>query len=123
MATKRRGPRTIKELLETPRDKCPPNAIRIYDELIERKRKEEEFEKMLSEIVEDRLEGSEEKNNGKPRSNHTVGELRKIKDPKNLDWREYKTWKSIQEEQSYDIDIRDWYEMKIRDDSGVGTSN
>lgn len=108
MTTKRRGPRTIKELIELPRNEVPPYAIRIYDEVMEKKRKEEDFQKMLSEIKEDRLEGSEVK----PRCNHTVGELLKIKDPKDLHWREYKTWKRIQEEQACDINIRDWYAAK-----------
>lgn len=58
---------------------------------------------------------------------HTVGELKKIDDPNELDWKEYRTWKEIRSEISCDINIRDWYKPDVKvtyiwGDSGVGKS-
>lgn len=59
--------------------------------------------------------------------NHTVGELKKIKDPEDINWNEYKIWKAIQEDQNNDINLKDWYKPDIKvtyiwGDSGVGKS-
>lgn len=53
------GSRTIKELRELPRNECPPNLIRIYDEEHEKQRREESFQNMLNEIDNDELQGPE----------------------------------------------------------------
>lgn len=53
------GMRTIKELMAMPREECPSNLLRIYDSELEKQRREEEFNRMLSEIAEDKLEGPE----------------------------------------------------------------
>ena len=44
------GIRTLRELMETPREDVPPNLKRIYDEETWRIRREETFFKMLDEI-------------------------------------------------------------------------
>lgn len=58
---------------------------------------------------------------------HTVSELRKIDNADDIDWREYKTWKAIKEEEACDIDINEWYKPEVKvtyvwGDSGVGKS-
>lgn len=51
------GMKSIKELMATPREECPPNLLRIYDSELEKQRRQKEFNTMLSEIAEDKLEG------------------------------------------------------------------
>lgn len=54
----------------------------------------------------------------------TVGELRAVKDPEELHWTQYNTWKKIQEEEAANIDIDDWKKevevVYIVGPSGIG---
>lgn len=49
-------PKTIKELMELPRDEVPTNLIRIYDSEREKQQREESFKKMLNEIANNDVE-------------------------------------------------------------------
>lgn len=53
------GMRTIKELMATPREECPPNLLRIYDSEQQKQEKEKSFMGMLEEIEKDELKGPE----------------------------------------------------------------
>lgn len=54
----------------------------------------------------------------------TVNELANIKDPSELDWRMYNTWKKIHDEQENDIDVESWHKdvkvYYIQGPSGCG---
>lgn len=53
-----------------------------------------------------------------------VAQLRECKDPDELDWNMYNTWKKIHDEENNDIDVDDWHkEIKvyyIQGPSGIG---
>ncbi len=53
------GMKSIKELREMPRDEVPPNLVRIYDDEQAKKRREESFKTMLSEIKQNELQSPE----------------------------------------------------------------
>lgn len=54
----------------------------------------------------------------------TVNELANVKEPSELDWRMYNTWKKIHDEQANDIDVDEWHKdvkvYYIQGPSGCG---